>query len=511
MASTFYGLTIATSGLFTARKQIDIAGHNVANVNTPGYSRQRLITASMDPPIYEMRWAPLDEAHVGQGVQSLSLDQIRDKFLDIRYRVQNSDTNYWSTKADQLYFLEDVLYPTDGVKISQSIQSFLNSWTSLEKGPNDLDARNIVRQQAYSLVENLHKYDTKMNELIKQQEDEMDTKASYVNDILSKITTLNENIYRFEMSGQVANDLRDKRNLLLDELSGYAKIDYHEDNDALGIPRLQVYMQHDGTPPTRTQLISHKDMLYTMEMNYPAGTPSEIILTKNPDLDPAEYAALPASVTCLDMISGQFKAHMDLRDGSTEDNKGIPYFRDKLNKLVNQFIIEVNSIHTTGYKGSDSNVPSALAAAFFTGSTLGDIDVHQDIKDSALNIACSTSPVQLMDDGTYTGNQEIITKMKGLRERTNIPNGIGSFDTYFASVIGELSVFINHTNDMSDAAYTLRDSIENQRVSVMGVSLDEEMADLMRFQHAYNAAARSLTTMDEMLDTLISRTGVVGR
>lgn len=504
MASTFFGLQIATSGLFTARKQIDISGHNIANVNTPGYTRQRLMTESINPQVMDRRWAPIDEAHVGQGVESLSLDQIRNVFLDQRYRDQNSDTSYWNVKADELYFVEDVFYPKTGNNISQNLNSFFTAWNALKAAPNDIDARKILRQSGIGLTENFHTYSSKMNAVLKQQDDEFAVKVGAVNDKVKKIAELNDSIYRFELSGAKANDLRDKRNVLLDELSGLVNIQYREIPDALGYGRLQVSIPSaSGNPPF--VLVEHKDVnALTLSKN-----------VTNPVTGETNTLNAINEIPYEDIKSGELRAHLDLRDGNSETNQGVPYYMNKLNVLVNALVKEVNALHSSGYTGSGTDIGveynTTTGVNFFDPATTSAADIKLDdaILQSVFNIAASTEPVSLVN-GTYTGNNQIVLAMQRLNERTDIGD-VSNFVTFFNSILGEMSVAVNHVNDMKDTSATLLDSIEDQRVSISGVSLDEEMTDLVRFQHAYNAASRVLTSMDECLDILITRTGVVGR
>ncbi len=504
MASTFYGLTIASSGIFTARKQIDISGHNIANVNTPGYTRQRLMTASIDPPVYEMKWAPLDDAHVGQGVKALSLDQIRDKFLDIRYRHQNSDTNYWGTRSDQIAQIEDIFYPSDGNNISDNMSKFFAAWNALEGKPNDIDARKVVRQSGLALVENLNRYQSKLSDVMYQQDNDFVNKVNQINTITAKMVELNDSIYRFEVSGQVANDLRDKRNLLLDELSGLINIEYEERADALGNSMLSVTIP-SATGGSPFVLVDHKDRT-ALTLSKTVADP----LTGASD-SMHEIVEIPYD----DIVTGQLRAHLDLRDGDTNLVKGVPYYADKLNLFVESLVNQVNEVHRNGFSGCGIDLgveyTSSTGINFFDPAylTAGEIRLSDELMKSAYNIAASSKVVTLVD-GKATGDAVNVLAMQALRERSDIP-GIGNFTKYYNALLGELLVDVNHADDLRDTTSTLLNSIDNQRISISGVSLDEEMTDMIRFQHAYNAASRSLTTMDECLDLLIMRTGVVGR
>ena len=148
MRSTFYGLDIVNKGLFVAQRQIDVTGHNISNANTVGYSRQRFVTSAVPPPGSRQQFAPVTKGQVGAGVETMSLDQIRDRFLDRQLRHEQTKANYWQTKSNALYYIEDVFNGEHDTSLVGIMGSFFNAVQELTKNPTDEAIRTNMIQEA---------------------------------------------------------------------------------------------------------------------------------------------------------------------------------------------------------------------------------------------------------------------------------------------------------------------------------------------------------------------------
>ena len=208
--------------------------------------------------------------------------------------------------------------------------------------------------------------------------------------------------------------------------------------------------------------------------------------------------------------SGKFKGYLDMRDGSDSDNKGVQYFIDQLDKLANALVREINSIHENGFTYPDPNVPGSESQnniPFFEGDSAGDIRVSDEIMENVFNIATSSEPI---DGYMNTGNNETLLEILNLRESKSI-EGIYNFEDFIRSYVTELGVSTGYANNMLSNQRFLLNNIETHRESISGVHLDEEMANMVKFEKSYQAAARLIAALDEMLEILVNRTGVVGR
>jgi len=227
-----------------------------------------------------------------------------------------------------------------------------------------------------------------------------------------------------------------------------------------------------------------------------------------------------------DIKGGKLKGYLDMRDGNIESNMGIPYFIEELNAFAQDIADVFNDIHKKGYTlPSDENGnTSKNGICFFTndedtedGITAKNIVVSKEIMESVYNIATSSQQLSA-GDPTGWGNNEIALQLADLRNKDKIVVGEGDnireiegLENTIKSIIADLAVESSHSSKMKEGQDILVYNLETQRLSISGVSIDEEMTNLVQYQHAYSAAARMITAIDEALDVLINRTGVVGR
>jgi flagellar hook-associated protein 1 FlgK len=206
-------------------------------------------------------------------------------------------------------------------------------------------------------------------------------------------------------------------------------------------------------------------------------------------------------------------AYKNLRDGNTSDNIGIPYILYNLNRLARSLAREFNTIHATGYTKPEGAIVSTTGVNFFDNPTnnynditAGNLSLSTAILTSVRNIAASSVAV-----GDLTaGNNEIALKLAELSSRKDLAD-VGNFEEFINSVVVEIGIESAKTQTLSNSQTAIVDNLSERKESVSGVSLDEEMVQMMTYQHAYAAASRVLTALDEALDVLINRTGTVGR
>ncbi|SFE65015.1 flagellar hook-associated protein 1 FlgK [Thermoanaerobacter thermohydrosulfuricus] len=481
--STFQGLEIAKTGLFVSQKALDVTGHNIANANTPGYTRQVVDMASIAPPTTFGMYDQWGKA-IGEGVKIQDIRQIRDQFLDNQFRRENKFLGEWETKAQVLAAVEDIFNEPSDSGINTVLNDFFNSLQELSKNPEILTVRAEVRERAIALADTFntvyqHLYD-KLNEL----NSTIQSRISEINSYADRISKLNNEIYRFELTGQTANDLRDQRNLLVDQLSKLVNITTYEDSN--GNFRIDI----------AGQALVDGSTAFTMSM------------------DSTGNVVWDLTGTSVNPSSGILKGLLDMRDGDgTNGIKGVPYYINEWNKLAYSIAKEINAVHESGY-GLDGSHDIPLFGGFdTTGAYDSKVQYAQLIKvssqilasDGLQKIAAASDPNALPGDNTNA------LQLIGLRD---IPiqglNG-ATFDDFARSLISNLGVDAQQANMMQQNQQVMVKQIDLNRQSVSGVSLDEEMTNMLKYQKSYAASARVITVMDELLDTLINRMGIVGR
>lgn len=499
MASLFYGLEIAKSGLNVSQQGISLTGHNISNANTVGYTRQRIIQNSIDPSSKLSRVCSISKSTIGGGVAITMIDQVRSEYLDRKFRNENATLGNYNMRAEELDYIETVVDELSSTGISKSMADFFKSVSELSGDPVNDEYRTNVQQNALKMAESFNHYYNELTDLQDTYNKNMNTTVIQINELLTSIATYNEQIFGYELSGEQANDLRDKRNLLLDELSGLIDIKCEVDSQG----RLSV--KCNGA-----DLVNHTDYatLYTVaEITDPISGATDLF---NIYIDPIDPLAANAVFNYTD---GKLMAYKNLRDGNTSDNIGIPYILDRLNTLARSMAKEFNDIHRTGHTKPDGATPSQTGVNFFAvpaggydDVTAGNLWLSAEVLANVSNISASSLEVT----GTMAGNNEIALELADLSLRKNLAN-VGNFEEYLSSMSVELGIESAKSQTLSNSQIAIIDNLAVRKESISGVSLDEEMVQMMTYQHAYAAASRVLTAIDEALDVLINRTGTVGR
>ena len=542
MRATFFGLEIGKTGLTLSQLGLDVTGHNIANVDTRGYTRQRIVSTAYDPYATIGRALPVNQAHVGGGVRVKILDQIRSAYLDRRYRTENTVNSYWQKRTEGMRYLESYFdNVNEETSINYSIARFFQAMKVLAEDTVEGAPRTLLQTAGKDLAQQLNIIYQGLVDLQETQDKAVTVTVDQINRIADEIAQLNKAIYGFEITGHIANDLRDKRNDLLDELSGFIDIEYRDYPDGKGNTKFEVSIGGKV-------LVDHVDTwkLGVTEMDNPIsefGTTGRALVWEPVWMkyDPTTNEFIPDRAKPLVIKGGELKAYLDLRDGNGVDgnSKGIPYYLEMMNNLARALIQEINAVHREGYndhpvEGSTNGIDFFWAkdenGDYYTIDlndpanldlvTAGNICLSKLVEDNAYNVACSS--VQIVKKGEphelQRGNNEIMNALYALFLKKDISLGdaltdgvsIGSFDGYATSIRFDVGNTLNSSIKTSENSNTLTIAAENQRVSVSGVSLDEEMTNLIKYQHAYNGAARVITAMDDALDRLINGTGRVG-
>lgn len=576
MRSTFAGFTTAQLAMAASQRSIDVTGQNIANINTEGYTRQRLDIASLNLRNGSF-YNSSNSTRVGYGVDMTGISQLRDPFLDAQYRSQIAKLGTTDAQAAGLEKLQVAFDESTTSGIRDAFINLSNALQTLSKDDgytkeNDTVVRsrmqiivNLLREKAVTLQDIRH--DT--------QENFRDTDVKDLNSILKNIADLNTSIKNSQVLGNPALELMDERNKLLDELGSYLPINVEYKQKKIGegysVQVLDVsFTDSDG--------VSHRlvsDGRYGEFRTDVSGQPVTLTLT---DAD-----GYTNEVTDK-LTEGTLKGSLDFMNKSGDfddsDFKGIGYYEKVLDSLVAKFAEEFNKANqstqqiykdtATGkeyiiyetndaakskvYKSEDGKYYTDNNGAPSTTEYTGDVKDLNPVYDSnkkterplfetidgsnnfsALNIKIATGWM----DGTYgiTNSNNQVNGVVGSTANENIVNMInmlskeyaftskgttagnpgdirfytGSFYNCFANIEVTLGIDISSASTMLNNQITVLNQTANSRDAISGVQLDEEGMNLLHYNQSYSAAARLMTTLDEMLDKLINGTGVVGR
>lgn len=512
MPSTFYGFEIARTGLVTSQLGLNITGHNISNRNTAGYTRQSADIQSVKSYGY-LNSAGLGQSNIGGGSVVERVRQTRDKFLDRQLRDELSKYNQWSVKENILLEIEDTFAPAEESSIASSYQNFLDSLQdfSAGSGASSMPAREDLRQSAMSFIDSLNSAYNRLVERQKDADDSIHSNVDRINVIADNIADLNEQIFRYELSGGDANDLMDKRNLLIDELASLTDISVQTETGKNNKNKVTVTIGGEKlVDATGDKSAAKKLFIEHTGGNYADGNGKKAVI-KWGDANGAN----------VNISAGSIKGYLDLRDGDSESNFGIEIMIDKLDAFASKVVSVVNDIHSKGYTLPVGNpAKSQTGINFFNpnGTTAGTISLSDEIKKDVSYIAASsaevvngsiTDPSKQTNSGQNKNLLEIISALN--KEHTGLAASSVSFEEYIIQFTSLLGGACSNATAKAENEYTLVSDYVNKRESLSGVSIDEEAQNLIKFQKSYSAAARMITAMDEMLDVLINKTGVVGR
>ncbi|WP_217588514.1 flagellar hook-associated protein FlgK [Lentibacillus saliphilus] len=485
--STFHGLEMAKQSLFTQQSALYTTGHNLANANTKGYSRQRVNFETMSPYPSASRNRPEIPGQMGTGVRAGSIERVRNQFLDMQYRSENSQSTYWGAKSNALDRLERLMNePTDS-GISQTMEQFWQSLQDLAANPENSGAQSVVAERAKALTDTFNYTSNSIEAIRDDLEQEIKHNVDTVNTLVKSIHAINEQIKQIEPHGYLPNDLYDKRDRLIDELSGIVDISVERKESypgasdiADGIVEISMVGQ-----PGDPKVVLLDDTVHEMKVSF------------NGDQDAVDQLTVDGtdvlpSFTSNGQLRGLIESYGYMKGGSVEGS--YPKMHEDLNKMVKSMATVFNNIHDT----------PPFFTGFGTDPAAGNIDVSDVIMDDPENIMVSD-----------TGYGDIALELSNIFSEVfpTADGGLGdtSINKFFEGMIGRLGVEAQEANTMKDNTDILKHQVEEQRMSVSAVSLDEEMSNMIKFQHAYNAAARSMTAVDEMIDRIINNMGLVGR
>lgn len=488
MRTTFGSFNIATSGLFASQRSLDTTSHNIANANTVGYSRQiTLQRATM--PTYD------PSGVVGTGVEAYDIMRMRSSYLDVKYWGQNKTCQEWNVKQEQLETLEGVFNEPSNTGIRVVMDEFFTALEELSKKTGDTTCRVAVAEKANMLTTTINRNGRELINSIRDVNFSVKNKVDEINSLSEQIANLNKHIFGFELGGSKANDLRDQRNVLLDQLSSIVNITVAE----MPGPNGNNYMDVKIGGIT---LINH--------INYNKLTTQDEDVAGITDLGGGKISKVVwAGVTDqeVNIQSGELKGLLDIRDGNGEDfnYRGIPYYLNRLNEFAKSFTTSFNTQHN---QGVDFNGDQGQNFFFDDGTTeVNSINFKVDP-----DIIANPDTIAASGQGNGESNNDNVDLLIELREGKDMFATLtGTPDDFIKSLLSALAVDSNQAKRMASNSQALVDQTDNRRISESGVSLDEEMTNMVKFQQAYNASARMITTLDGILDTTVNRLGLVGR
>lgn len=544
MASLTSVLDIAKTALLTSQKAINVTSHNISNANTPGYTRQTAVLEAMDP-------VNSGGLFYGTGVNVSSIERVYDNFQTVQLRGADSNLSRFESNGTVLKTLETAFNDFNGSGLSSSIDAFFNSFQDVANSPSTTAERSALLSNASILSDRFNAIDSTIRTNLTNFNSEIESQVKQINSVASQVAELNRQISTVEIAGVSANDLRDKRDTLLDSLSKMVDITTRENKTG----EVDVYIGGGSFLVAGVK-----------------ASPLSVDVNKdNPEL----YNIISNGTVMNDRING------GSLKGIIDGSRYYQQTQDRLNVLAASLVKAVNVAHRQGY-GLDGSTgadffaaPSVYtkASAFNTGGavitggavtdqsllTLNDYEVrfsdptHYNVvnktansivtsglytsgspivfdgltftitdntgtpgagdafevsatKNSARNIAVSlTDPKKIAASAsaaTLPGDNRNALALAGLKDSASASGS--TFNDYYNALVSDIGFKAGEAGTNYDAQQKVTEQLQTARDSLSGVSLEEEAVNLVKLQKSYEAAAKVMATADKMLDALLN-------
>lgn len=452
-------LNIGRSALQAQQKGISVTGNNIANVNTPGYTRQRAELqngeAISDTP-----------GQMGGGVKVASVRRMYDRFITGEVRGESQELGEWEARSQIQDRLEIVFNETEGDGLNKTMQEFWNVWQDLAGNPGGAVERSNLVSRAQDMTDRFRDMAADLSSIENEVEGRIGQAVIDINQAAQEIARLNDSIRRAENLGQEPNDLKDQRDEALKTLSRLADVSTVEDGSVI-----------DVSLGGRTLV----DGAVSWELTYDG--------TDFATTDPDSGTVWP--IAHEDVTSGTLGGLLAMK------NDVIPDYRDRLDELAGEIIDAVNTQHASG-KDLYGNNPAGIFFAASSAHPAADMAVNQAVIGDHNLIAAAGSSEDVPGGG---GNALAIAD---LAFQPLMNGNTENFSDFYTGLVADVGNDTRSASSRHDLQQTTMTQLEAYREEVSGVSLDEEMVNLVQFQNAYAAAAKLISATDELLDTLIN-------
>ena len=562
LRSTFLGYKTATSALKVNQNHMDVTGQNISNINTKGYTRQRLDISSLSFNTSNMKFGSTGVV-IGQGVEANGVSQFRDAFLDLRYRIEAAKSGSEYVQLEALSDLESVFDEISMDKLDAQFSDLAAQLHSLTSSPSDPVMEGVVRTSAEILTQMLNDYSRDIETIYEQQLSYLENGAvQKINELTKNIAKLNQQIKESNISDNPALELNDERNMLIDELSCYIDIEVDIEPLNIGggktIDELVIRLNGTINELVNRNFSNKVEVIYDdtdiTKINITEFVKdAEGIVQKNLDGSPM-YKTDPVNITSK-IKGGQIDGYLKFLNGKGEfataadtdsvtgyekaaDIKGIQYYKNMLDTLAFQFADTMNDLNRVpNTYNADGTVATWDLRDLFeerknvatdpdVGITAGNIKISSAWASATDSYITNTIKKKAAGDEDNTGAVDNILRMIDAFNAKNTFKTNVDFDgddiidvTQKDLFKGTFQEFLSYTTtklnlqtadvQISYATYSeTQFHIDYARSSMSSVDLNEEGVNLLQYSKSYNAAARLMTTLDEMLETLINRMGV---
>ena len=439
--------------LLAQQQAMDAVSHNIANVNTPGYSRQRVV---MNPAVSG------SPTGVGGGVDVTSIERMRDRFVDVQTRTESGTAGDYHARATSLGLVEATLGQSGPGGLQDAMDQFFGAWRDLANAPEQSGVRAGVVQSGEAFVTTVNRLARSLTDIRSDANARLATDIAEVNSIAQRLATLNGRIMEARGAGNPASDLSDERDLVLNRLSQL----------------VGVYAVEDESGATDV-FVGGRSLVLNANAH-------QVDLVRDPSNSNYYTPVWATDGAPVSVLTGEAGGLLHQRDTD------LPARIASLDALVAQIATDVNTAHAAGYAldGVTAGTP------FFTGTTAATLRMDTAVAADPGLLAAATASAS-------AGDGRNALAIAALQQTLSMGGGNEDYSAYLNGIVTSIGVSTRGASERAESQDVRLDYLESLRQSTSGVNLDEEMVSMVQYQRGYEAAARMIRAIDDMLDSLL--------
>jgi flagellar hook-associated protein 1 FlgK len=447
-------LNIAREALMTSQAELDTTSHNIANANTDGYTKQKVVTEAATP-------IQTTYGFLGSGVQIESVESVRDAFVDQQVTNSNSDLSQATIEQQTMSNVESIFNDSSGDGLSDQLNALFSAFQSLAQSPEDSGVRQTVMQAGQQVATTFNVMNNELQNIEYQVGQEINSDVGKINQLSATIADINSKILASGGASKASPDLQDEMDNSVSQLSGLVNVKVT--TDPTGVTNVTA----GGT------VIVAAGTAYAFKATQ---TSSGITVGRS---DSSQSATIS---------SGELSGLLSSYNGT------ISSFANQLDNIANTLVQTVNAFHSTGYTLSTNGTPAQTGEDFFVGNSAGSIAVSSDIVSNLNNIAASSS-----GDPGDGGNATAIANVLNAPVMSDGQSIVNEYQ----GLVGQVGIASQQASDSVQTLQVSQNQMTAFQNSISGVSLDEELTNMIQYQHSFEAAAKVVTTTDAMYETII--------
>jgi len=458
------------TGMMASKAAIATTGHNIANTNTEGFSRQRVLTSAETP-----RNSAGMQSLIGNGTAISRVERINDEYVEKQVRNGARDLSHMEEKDLVLRQTEDVFNEMNGDGLNRLISRFFNEFRKLSNEPDNEAVRQSVRESSQAMVNDFHRIRREVEAVREHIDARLEGYSKEINSLAEQVKDLNMQIKTAELAGGSPNDLLDKRDQAMKKLGSYMEMSVHKDGGGSFVVDVK------GVGPLVVGPMAEKFSVFRSKAD-DQGKPEAAF-----DVQSTSHAN---SLVTHQIKGGKLGALLEVRD------KTLSTILDRLDELAYNISDSVNSIHQQGF------TRHGVQGVEFFGHMGGKerasefIQLSDAVRDSVNNIAAAAQP-------DSPGDNRIAIAISGLQSEKFMNEGKATMDDFYNSIVSDVGVAASKNRSGMNQQKDIMTQLNKIRDQISGVSIDEETANLMQFQHMFDASAKVIQVADEMLKTVL--------